>query len=700
MSRSQRVVLCHFALATASCAIAGKISVDRERTVNLGTKGDVYKLFDEQDLAGDPMGGTGGKPVTEYTNGYVNQALYYPMESVVDLGAVHAISDLWYYDINGSDSLQAWCGDGNSWTQMVSRTTSSYMAWVGVHQTDSCVGRYVKFRLRSPASAIAEVVLYGAAHGPIEPLPSPVPRQKPTLGALMGINGFVDDDRDLLQVVGHLREYHSWQWDDGNGDPSTPAYPQNRFGWNPSWVRGTGWSWNFDDFYGTLHGKGMTIAPVFQGTPAWMFGKSTGDSLKPHLSGTDSTLPASYLAHADYLWQFAARFGRTVVPASDLRVDALNTAVSGLGSVDWMEGWNEPDKNWKTVTGYFRPEVLAAMASADYDGDQARMGRKVGVRNADPTMKVALPGLISIDLEYAKAMKWWADRRRGGSFPADALNFHHYCNDGGGQGGTATTGISPETDGFRQRLETLSAWRDRNLPGKELWLSEFGWDTDAGSVFRAPAIGSADAYEIQGRWIVRAFLQLAASGFDRAQVFLLRDDWDNSSGKFATSGLVHDKYDTLCPKYQKKTSWYYVNTLHKSLRNYRFDAEDSTGGIHVYRFVHTTDPDSVAWAVWNENDAAAPRSVPVATSPVSGREIALASGQALGVSTALSTTAQGFTLASVDGRPRLVVAKVTSGTSVSRTGSAAPPKAREWRVDGRWLPIHPGTRNLEPRFAP
>lgn len=130
--------------------------------------------------------------------------------------------------------------------------------------------------------------------------------------------------------------------------------------------------------------------------------------------------------------------------------------------------------------------------------------------------------------------------------------------DADGQQGEATTGVSPEADDLRGGLARISAWRDIWLPGKELWLSEFG--------------------------IVRGFLAVTASGFDRAHVFVSRDSWDESPGKFATSGLVHDNDGTNEAKHAHKTSWYWVNTLHKTLRNFRFDSDLSPGGdIHVFR---------------------------------------------------------------------------------------------------------------------
>ncbi|MBK8800758.1 MAG: hypothetical protein IPN71_01630 [Fibrobacteres bacterium] len=671
------------ALGAVAPAQAAKIAIDRERIVNLSSEGDAWQLFDEQDLAGDPKAGSGGKPVTEYTNGWIKANLVYPIETVVDLGAVHDLSDVWFYDINGADSLQVHCGDGKVWTEIVSKTTSAYMAWSGVQKV--CTGRYVKIRVKSPSTAITEMVLYGTAKGAIEPLPNSVVTKKPTFGEMMGTNGFIDDDRTLLQVVGNLREYHSWQWDDGNGDPKTPAYPLNLFGWSPSWVRGTGWGWDFDEYYKDLSSKGISLQPVFQGTPAWMFGVSAGDSLKPMGLGKDSTQPASYLEHADYLFQFAARFGRTTHPAGDLRVDALNTAKSALGSVDWMEPWNEPDKDWKGPTGFFSPRVVAAMASAAYDGDQGRMGTKVGIKNADSKMRMALPGLIGPRLEFVKAIKWWADQNRAGSFPADALNFHHYCTDAGGQtGGEATTGISPEADDLKGRLTKIAQWRDRYLPGKELWLSEFGWDTHQGSKFKAPAIAGASGYEMQGRWLVRGFLEVAASGFQKAHQFMLRDTWDDSPGVFATSGLVHDKYDTLNAKYAQKVSWYYVNTLHKRMKDYRFEADESKNGIRIYRFSHAT-ADSLAYAVWNPKDSAAAVDVSL-SDRIAGslREVRFEPGRPTGVmSDGPSILGGPYMVQGVTGRPVLLFGKsYVSGKALRPTAKLL--GAREgFRADGR-----------------
>lgn len=240
------------------------------------------------------------------------------------------------------------------------------------------------------------------------------------------------------------------------------------------------------------------------------------------------------------------------------------------------------------------------MMSADYDGDQGRMGLTSGVKNADPSMRLAMPGLAGLDLEYVKAVKFWADQFRNGSFPADAINFHHYSNDGGqGQSGLSTQGVSPEQDSLRHKAAALVEFRNRYLPGKEVWISEFGYDTHQGSVIHAPAIGSMDEMTVQGAWIIRSYLELAAAGVDKAMHFMIRDVWGESSGKFASCGLITAVGDTIIGSRKPKKSWYYVYTFKKILADYRFASDLSTGNVRVYEFEHTKDIQRKITVVWS-----------------------------------------------------------------------------------------------------
>ncbi len=594
-------VILSILLSLSICAAQAKIALTEANIINISAKGNPSALVDEQDIAGDPLNGTSGNPVTAYTNGYEGQELFYPLEVVIDLYAEHKISSLHYYDINGSDTIWVYTGSPKSWKLLLKETTSAYMSWSG--HTLSDTSRYLLIKVNSPQTLITELVLYGTPLEQITPPSEPpaVTHAYPVMRQFIGTNSFVDVPTDLAAAVGFIREYHNWQWDEGNNSPDYTGYPDNAYGWNPSWVRGDNWAWNFDEFYASLHDNNIGVCPTLQKCLPLMVDYNS-DSLesKPVMGDNDPQKPSSYAAHADWMFQFAARYGSQQIDPSLIKTDHLNEKLSGLGYVQWMESWNEPDKWWEDRAGYFKPFELAAMMSADYDGDLGRMGATLGVKNADPSMNFAMPGLAGLDLEYVKAIKFWADHFRDGSFPADAINFHHYSNNGGqGQSGISTQGVSPEEDSLRQKAAALVEFRNRYLPGKEVWISEFGYDTHQGSPIHAPGIGSMDEMTVQGSWIIRSYLELAAAGVDKAMQFMIRDVWGESSGKFSSCGLITAVGDTVIGSRKPKKSWYYVYTFKKILADYRFAGDRSTENVRVYEFEHKDDTEKKIAVVWS-----------------------------------------------------------------------------------------------------
>lgn len=582
-------------IGSALSAAADRVRLDAGMLINLSGQRPAFELIDEQDLAGDPRTGDAQQPKTSYSNGWINAGLYYPLSIVIDLGAVHDLTDICCFDVEDHGRLTVDSRDADAWKPLFVDDLNQYRRW-STHKV-AVATRYLRLTLESPSAQIAEIVLYGTARGARAPIPAPARRPPALMDSFIGINGFVDDPLSRIAACGHLREYHQWQWDEGNQDSSYPGYPGHQLAWSPSWVSGPGWGWDFDQFYRQLKDAGVEAVPCFQGCAPYLVGfdKDRTDE-KPIIAGTDPALPQSYIAHASYLFQFAARYGGTPCDAALLKLKAGQPVRSGLGLVRYMENWNEPDKWWKGRAAHFSPFELAAMCSADYDGHRQTMGRTVGVRNADPNMKLVMGGIAKPEIEYLKAMRLWADFHRSGDFPADVINLHHYSNDASGQGGQPTTGISPEADGLRERFQRVVEWRDRFLPGKEIWISEFGYDTNPQSIQRAPAIGAADAEEVQGRWIVRSYLALAAAGVDRAQLYMLRDVNAGNTVQYNSSGLTSEKWN----QHRPKRSWYYVATLRHILRGTRFESEVPSGhpSVRVYRFRSVDRPWHDVYAVW------------------------------------------------------------------------------------------------------
>ena len=404
----------------------------------------------------------------------------------------------------------------------------------------------------------------------------------PLVGDFLGLNGFIDDDPAKLAAVGNVREYHDWSWNEGNGAAGYPGYPNNQL----SFTNVAG-AWDFDAYYAALGQAGVTPFPCIEGSVNFL-----GSAMPPVSAGADVTLAASYVAHASFLYQYAARYGAKAVPTANLKLASGQAARTGLGLLRYYEDGNEPDANWVNADGspVFSPAAAAAMSSADYDGDQGRLGGTFGVKSADPAAKLVLAGLAG-----AGASSDWltnvtslprrdahlGDRAPRRQLPrrrpqrARLLLRARSVRDQE----PAPRRSRPRRAASRRRWRRVVAYRDQHLPGKEVWLTEFGYDTDPGSRLRAPAIGGADAQAVQGQWLVRTFLALLGSGIDRAFLFVSRDNCTGSASacpsndvQFSTSGVLTQKGDE-----QPKTAWYYLATVRARLGAMRYAGTAAIG---------------------------------------------------------------------------------------------------------------------------
>jgi len=623
-----------------------KIPLTAAMVVNETSFGEAGKLVDEQALAGDPKGGHGGTPTSVWFPEWT--AWHYPARAFVDLGRAYRLSDVYLYDGEGSGHVAISAGRPFRWTPLLTDDLSHYNVW-NAHPV-SITTRYLEVTLANAGTKVPELVLYGTPAGPPEAMPVPTAHPLPTMDQLIGVNAFIDDPLEKMTVGGFVREYHNWDWDEGDGK-TYPGYPHNENKWNPSY--GAGGGWNFDAYYARLKAAGVTVCPALQGSTAWLRGPGggkSGDKAVP--MGQPANTPASYLAHADHLFQYAARYGHTHVADARLKLAPDQPRRSGLGLLHFYENWNEEDGWWGGRTAYFQPEEFAAMCSADYDGDQGRMGRTVGVKNADAGAKLVMGGLAGLNLDYVRTMKAWADTYRGGSFPCDVLNFHHYSNSGGEQQ-KGQVGISPEADDLRGKTAALVDYCRRSLPGKEVWVTEFGYDTNPQSPQRAPAVGGYSQEEVQGQWLVRSYLALAAAGVDRAAMFMLRDVNPADATQFSSSGLVTEK-----GKWEPKASWYYIHTLRDRLAGMRFAGEQPSGNadVKVYRFQSTAGPGG-AYVIWRPTSDGS--TLPHFTLAMSGKPggatlVTLVKGKPGGAAIPLPLTGGRATLA-VSERPVIVL---------------------------------------------
>lgn len=612
------------------------IRVRPEMVLNEAAQGEAFELFDELDATA---------PKTAWQ---VGDKLYYPLSAWVDLGREYQIHEIAVYDSNGTGDFRVESGQPFAWRALFADPLTNYQQW-NRHALNLRT-RFLRFTLPDAGTVVPEVQIYGTSLSPLNIVktvvqaPASKPRRGPTMDALIGTNAFIDDPLDKMSALGWVREYHNWSWDAGDGAPGAGAYPDNRLAFNPSFAGGGGW--NFDDFYRKLKAAGLTVCPAIQGSVSWL---TKDQNAKPIEAGADASDPATYRAHADEMFQFVARYGSRKVADSRLKLAPNQPRLSGLNLVRYYENANEPDAWWHGRSGYSTPFELAARCSADYDGDQGKMGAGLGVKTADPNAQMVIGGLAGLNLNFIRAMKAWADWNRGGSFPSDVLNVHHYSNNGAGP---AQVGISPEADGLEKQLRELVAYRNRELPGKELWFTEFGYDTHPASVQRAPVVGTAGAEETQARWIVRSFLAAAAAGVDRAAQYMLRDVNPTDATQYSTAGLVTQKGE-----WKPKTAWYYTATLKNRLSGMRFAGEAPSGSpkVRVLRFA--SDAGKTAFVVWcptSDDSRVANFSLSVGRAAKATR-VTLENGQTSGMAAPLAVQKGAVTLEASE-KPAIVLA--------------------------------------------
>lgn len=482
----------------------------------------------------------------------------------------------------------------------------------------------------------------------------------------MGTHAFVDDPVSLMQCVGFIREYHNWNWDEGDiwsggGNLNYPRYPNNQMQFAPKY----GGNWNFDTFYTSVKAAGLVISPCIQGAAAWLQGGTTFpfDDKPVDTAGASTTVPNNYQAKAHHFFQFAARYGSTVVADAKLTLSPEQPRNSGMNLVTYLEDWNEQNKDWQGPAARFSAQEYAAMLSADYDGHGQTMTGGTGTfgaKNADPNLKVVMGGLAEngnqapqVFVTYLNDMNnWFLANRADHKFAADVINVHHYAwnvNNISGPG----PGLSPEADNFESRLKLVVDFRDQNLdPATEVWVSEFGWDTHPGSPLRAPSIGSFDAQEVQGQWLLRAYFAFAAAGVDRAIQFMMRDVNPSDPTWFSTCGLMGPKND-----WTPKKSYYYVSTLKNVMTGTRFLGKVTTGNpnVYAYKFKSATGSSGV-YVLWCPTSNATTVNgyvLPLSGTPTTATKVALTVGSTTGTSSAL-TISSGSVTVDVSERPVFV----------------------------------------------
>ncbi len=503
---------------------------------------------------------------------------------IIDLSYIHYVDSIWIYfdgepkelDIRSSkkaanfNTPEAW--DGTNVTYPASTFTSK--GW-----TEIKIQKEVKYLQVQylDGDAPTEVMVYGYAIGESETEKIGSTKHKlPTIGELMGQcallgMGAGECSPEQLECSYVIREYHNVGW-----SYSISSFP-NKSTTLINTVVG-----NFDAQYKKYSDAGFLVVPCLQwneaSSPARVYNEYDGKLSSTVATWEEKYLPQTYVAYADLIYQYAARYGSSkmgyITENMIAHSDAPSaTAQAGLNYIQWIEMGNEP--NGEDSAGA-TPYQLAALTSAAYDGHMRTLLSDIynpnsltyflGGKNADPDIKLAMAGLAGIGDRYIAGMVYWMRANRtDGSIAVDAFNVHTYFGKWFTLNGQKIiVGVSPEEYGLVNELSDLLEYRDKYYPDVEVWITEFGWDTNQSyeTMTSAHAYDTPDydgdgvisdrenikrAREIQGMWLTRAYLLLSSCGIDKATMYMCEDTaYANeltSIGKYGTCGIWAYRFD-------------------------------------------------------------------------------------------------------------------------------------------------------------
>ena len=441
--------------------------------------------------------------------------------------------------------------------------------------------RYVNFIFKnSPADPPYEIMVYGYDLGEVIEQPEQVNHNK-TLGYLVGINGHSkpggNSTSDLV-CAGYFRDYTGW----GAG------YHVGNYPSIATDFTGGVYS-QMDVYYKVLKNDKTESVPCFE----FYLTRSPA-----HIEGSDKMSPSSYVMYGEFLYQYTLRYGNNPANTEDLVKIIGKRKTLNKNLISWIELGNEP--NGEDSTGY-TPYQLAALTSVAYDGHcgtvTAPSGSGVGIKNADPNIKVAMSGLAGIGTRYIKTMCFWLrNNRPDGLVSMDAFNVHTYCRTVITYNGYGIeVGISPEAANLAGQLGDLIEFRNKYYPEKEIWLTEFGWDTNQSYATE----GSAHAYgpytgrQVQAMWLVRSYLILSSIGVDRAAMYMASDCGAEatSTGKYGTSGVITTSGE-------KKDSYYYIYTLKNKMNDMYFVETLDSGNEDVWIYKYENGQGKTCYALW------------------------------------------------------------------------------------------------------
>jgi hypothetical protein len=580
-----------------------KIPVARDQVYDLSGYadeggGNPFNLFDENAYV-DPRYPLSSEPYIPVTDCQPtrNRPIYFPAGTgsrvVIDLLVPYSLKEIDVYDASSvGDSVWIYTGSLKQWKPVAALQTASYpgaQGWKKIALDEP--SRFVMIRFSSYETRITEMVLYGTA---LQALPSRKPVHDSIvfthtpLNRFLGVNYIMEQEAQWIKPF-HYSRLYNFALDYDNDTVQQGAAVQFNmlhYGHYDAGLRQ--YVFDMDTLQRVNQGN---IWFSIRGVARWMSDRGYDDKDRPlDRPGMDPERPASYARHARMMWNLAAFFGHNQVDTALLSI-SNRPRQSGRGSLTLYENGNEEDA-WWVGKKYCSPVEYFAQSTADWDGDEGRLGRLTGIQQADPQARLMMSGLVGLDTNRVKVYRLLSENLRNDRrfIWTGGIQYHYYCNRNG-------HGISPEADSLRRRLTQVRNCSRRIAPEIPCFLGENGYDKGQGSRQATPLLPGYSPAQSQGIMLLRSINATFFSGFDAYILYWLEDSYpEYAPDVYLTSGVLWKMPDGSIRPYP---GWYYISTLVNRLGDYLPDRILSENGkVWIYKYRHRQDPHAVAYFVY------------------------------------------------------------------------------------------------------
>lgn len=409
-------------------------------------------------------------------------------------------------------------------------------------------------------AAIQEITVYDE-FGNFGPPPAPKPQDR-SFGELFGLNtvwawgtkkvpnlqGPDEGAQKFIRAASQARNYHNIHWDTPDPD-NIPSYDPNNLQVHLQWTQ---WEQEYSDW----KNKGFTVDATYTFD---RFRESDWDN--PYES-------AQALGQA-----FASTFGPK-------NLNLIRSAEIG------NEPWDYSDTTYR--------RILEGMAK--------------GMKSADPALTVLPAALQAANPRGGTSggvKNYMGYKLSEAAAPyLDGINLHLYSYVRNEQG--VRVAVHPEHPASEMRaLFAGLRFRDHNMPGKEVHVTEWGWD--ASSENETASNSEAVSSISQAVYTVRGLLWLSRMGVDRAHWYFYANvdlESTDSERNYDRSGLT----ESLNFNHKEKRSFFAAEALQNRMGSLRFQEvlkEDENAYIYLLRNEQGADSHLIAWRPVTGDDSVA-----------------------------------------------------------------------------------------------